>query len=214
MNKDIDIKRISISGVNSYIISGDEGAVLIDTGFYRNRKKLYEQVKDKDIKIIFLTHGHADHIGGAAFLSQELNVPVAMGKGDLELLNDNFIREVYSSSLLGNIVRSASIQNFKKAYYERMKIDIFLTEDMVFEYGKMKIKVIELPGHTKGSVGFIINNNFFVGDAMMNMVFPTAALIYEDKEASLNSVRKIKNADIVYVFSGHGKKFAIRKFRK
>lgn len=85
---------------------------------------------------------------------------------------------------------------------------------MVFEYGKMKIKVIELPGHTKGSVGFIINNNFFVGDAMMNMVFPTAALIYEDKEASLNSVRKIKNADIVYVFSGHGKKFAIRKFRK
>lgn len=49
---------------------------------------------------------------------------------------------------------------------------------------------------------------------MMNMVFPTAALIYEDKEASLNSVRKIKNADIVYVFSGHGKKFAIRKFRK
>ena len=44
-----------------------------------------------------------------------------------------------------------------------MKIDIFLTEDMVFEYGKMKIKVIELPGHTKGSVGFIINNNFFGG---------------------------------------------------
>lgn len=214
MDDNVNIERISISCVNSYIISSSEGAVLIDTGYYKDRNKLYDYVKDKNIKIILLTHGHIDHIGGAAFLSRKLNVPIAMSKGDLELLNDNSIREVCSDSLLGNIVKSTSVQNFKKAYYEKINIDFFLTEGTTFEYGKMKIKVLELPGHTKGSIGFLMNDFLFVGDAMMNMLFPTVALIYEDKEVSLNSVEKIVNADIEYVFPGHGKKFAIRNFRK
>lgn len=213
MNYDINVKRINLGGVNSFVISGNDGAILIDTGYYKDRKKLYKQIKDLDIKAIFLTHGHVDHIGGAKYISQKFNVPIAMSSGDLDLLSSNLVRRISAKTLFGKIVKIVSLNNFKKAHYEKFDIDIFLADCMEFEYGNIRLKVIELPGHTKGSVGFIINNYFFVGDAIMNMFFPTISLIFEDKEAALNSFRKIQNIGSNYIMSGHGNGFDIEKLK-
>ena len=53
----------------------------------------------------------------------------------------------------------------------------------------MDVKVVELPGHTKGSIGIEIKNNLFVGDALMNMFYPTVFMLYVDEQEMLLSAK-------------------------
>ena len=54
------------SVVYSYLVEGDERAVLLDTGCGLGDLKAYvESLTDKPYEVV-LTHGHVDHAGGAS----------------------------------------------------------------------------------------------------------------------------------------------------
>ncbi len=36
-------------------------------------------------------------------------------------------------------------------------------------------------GHTKGSIGVEIGDNLFVGDALMNIFYPTVSMLYAEE---------------------------------
>ena len=61
--------------------------------------------------------------------------------------------------------------------------------DDLSEYG-IAAKVVELPGHTKGSIGVEIEDNLFVGDALMNMFYPTVSMLYVDEQEILLLLQK------------------------
>ena len=214
MDNNISITTLQIGGVNSYIVAGKDGAVLIDTGYYANREKLFEKVKDKNIKLIIVTHGHIDHIGGAHYISEKLKVPVAMNDGDLELLKDNSIRNVFADTLIGKLIKNVSVLNFKKAYYDDMKIDISIKDGMAFTFGNLQCRIIELPGHTQGSIGVVVNNNLFAGDAMMNIIKPSKARIYEKLSDALTSQEKILQENICNIYTGHGAMIVKNKLKR
>ena len=64
---------------NSYLIRTDEGAILLDAG--KNTKKLCEALalcntSPEDIRAIFITHEHGDHIGALPVFLKRYPVPV------------------------------------------------------------------------------------------------------------------------------------------
>ena len=70
------ILNLGNRAVNNFLVSFDEGYILIDTGyeggFGRFQKKLKKaNITPKEIKYIFLTHAHDDHAG---FLNEVLAV--------------------------------------------------------------------------------------------------------------------------------------------
>ena len=70
------IYNLGNRAVNNYLVSYDEGYILIDTGYEggvaRFQKKLKKaNVAPNEIKYIFLTHAHDDHAG---FLNEVLAV--------------------------------------------------------------------------------------------------------------------------------------------
>ena len=65
------INLFAQSDVTCYIIRGAEGDLLVDTGFYMNRRALLQWLSVYSVKWIFLTHAHPDHDWNAAKLQKE-----------------------------------------------------------------------------------------------------------------------------------------------
>ncbi|MCL2162786.1 MAG: MBL fold metallo-hydrolase [Oscillospiraceae bacterium] len=200
------IERIKCDNGNVYLVSNGDNAVLIDTYRESYRDMILEKCKTKKVSLIILTHGHVDHIQNAAFLSKELNAPIAMHKGDYELTKDNWAQPLSAGSLLGKIILMLSKKSFKADRIDPFEPHVFLSEGYALDDYGVPATVIELPGHTKGSIGVLVEDaDVIVGDALMNMVYPTKSPLYCDKENMKTSAAKISALGDVMVYFGHGK---------
>ncbi|MCL2294518.1 MAG: MBL fold metallo-hydrolase [Spirochaetes bacterium] len=84
------------STANSYVFEHDDFAFVVDNGFSLKEFSNRAQKAGFDIskiKLIFLTHKHADHARGIEKLSKELKVPVVMSRG--LLLSKSETKKIY-----------------------------------------------------------------------------------------------------------------------
>lgn len=68
---------------NAFLIRGEAGCVLVDTGNPGKAERILERLAKRDvapddIRLILLTHGHTDHFGSAAALRERTGAPVAI----------------------------------------------------------------------------------------------------------------------------------------
>ncbi len=106
----------SSSKGNCTYISNNNSGLLIDAGF--GIRNLYKYLNDanfsKDnIKAIFITHEHIDHISGLYSITKNLSIPVFASKGTIKsLLNKN---KIYNESILHEITpkEPIHIDNFE-----------------------------------------------------------------------------------------------------
>ena len=210
----VDIHRISAGNVNCYIVVDKDKAILIDTGRKKYREKILEKCKEFNVSLIVLTHGHMDHCQNAAYLANALNIPVAISKKDINMIPDNRKQEMTAKTFLGKMVLLVSLSSFEKDTLDVFEPMVYLQNgDSLNEYG-VDAKVVELPGHTKGSIGLAIEDKLFVGDALMNMFYPTISMLYTDEEKMLESAKCIGEMGAKTIYFGHGKPKRNRRWVK
>ncbi len=210
----VKIHRIAGGNVNCYIVEDNDKAILIDNGRKKYRDKILEKCREFHVGLIVLTHGHMDHCQNAAYLANALHIPIAMNKKDLNLIPDNRKQALFAKTFLGKIVLSVSLSSFEKDSLEVFEPKIYLeNDDDLSEYG-IAAKVVELPGHTKGSIGIKVDDNLFVGDALMNMFYPTLSMLYADEQEMLSSAEYISELGDKTIYFGHGKPKRNRKWVK
>lgn len=208
-----DIIRIPCGSVNAFLIKEKSHAVLVDTGLSGYAEKIYDVCKDSHVKCIILTHGHIDHIQNTAVLSKRLNVPIAVGIGDEDLVNDNMVQSMYGRGAIGKILCYFSQKSIKSNPIEKFIPTIFLKDGDSLERFGIKGKILGLPGHTKGSIGINVEQrDLIVGDSLMNMLKPTISLLYENKMQLELSARKISDLGNRFIHFGHGKPVQNRKW--
>ena len=100
-------------------------------------------------KMILLTHGHIDHIGGVEALIKEYAIPVYAGEKERKLLENPML------NLSGMMGLGISIQ-----------ADVFLKEFDEIKFHDATIRVIETPGHTKGGISYLMHDVIFTGDTL------------------------------------------------
>lgn len=208
----ISIHRIAGGNVNCYIVADKDKAILIDTGRKKYREKILEKCKEFHVSLILLTHGHMDHCQNAAYLARTLQIPIAMSEKDMNLIPDNRKQSLSAKTFLGKIVLSVSLSSFEKDSLENFEPTIYLKKgDNLSGYG-IDAEIVELPGHTKGSIGVNIEGGLFVGDALMNMFYPTVSMLYADEQKMLESAEYISELGEKTIYFGHGKPKQNRKW--
>lgn len=196
------------------IVADNDKAILIDTDRKKYCEKILERCKKFHVSLIVFTHGHMDHCQNAAYLAEALHIPIAINKNDMDLITDNRKQSLLAKTLLGKIVLSVSLSSFEMDSLEVFDPIIYLKNgDDLSEYG-IAAKVVELPGHTKGSIGVEIEDNLFVGDALMNMFYPTASMLYVDEQEMLLSAKYISELGEKTIYFGHGKSKRNREWVK
>ncbi|MBR6510316.1 MAG: MBL fold metallo-hydrolase [Clostridia bacterium] len=185
--------------VNCYLIKTEKAAIVIDPG-YKNEKidEFLLENKDKE-RLILLTHAHFDHIGALPALRDKTGVKIAIGEDENELLADG----------------SLNLSDRFHAHIPPFSADVFLKDSEELVIGDIKIKTIFTPGHTKGSVCYLIENVLFSGDTLFyesvgRTDFPTS-----DFSKLASSVKKLYTLpDETVVFSGHGESTTISHEKK
>lgn len=209
-----DIHRIVSGNVNCYIVADNGRAILIDTGRTKYREKILEKCEEFHVSLIVLTHGHMDHCQNAAYLAGALQIPIAMSEKDINLIPDNRKQPLSAKTLLGKMVLSVSLSSFEKDSLETFEPAIYLKNgDNLSDYG-IEAEIVELPGHTKGSIGVKMEDSLFVGDALMNMFYPTTSMLYTEEQEMLESARYISELGEKTIYFGHGKPKCNRKWVK
>ena len=149
---EIKTVKLGIINENCYLVSSDSGAVVIDPGYYSDKISDFLRENSGKERMILITHCHFDHIGAVKKLSEEHGVKVGIGRLDAGGLSDPHL----------NLSQSFRI------FSEPFCADVLFDNNEEITVGDLKIKVIFTPGHTKGSVCYLIGNNLFSGDTLFN----------------------------------------------
>ncbi len=143
---------LGILSTNSYIVSDEnKNAVIFDCGVYSATISSYIEENELKLKKILLTHSHFDHIGGCAQLQEQTGAPVYIHEAEEDSLNDGD----------KNLANAFPFSSFEKIEDYRT-----ISDGDVIKVGDMQFKVMHTPGHSKGSVCYIIEDVIFAGDTV------------------------------------------------
>jgi glyoxylase-like metal-dependent hydrolase (beta-lactamase superfamily II) len=145
--------RVGSLEVLSYIVACPETneAVIIDPAGEEGRIRALIDEEGYKVKYILNTHGHADHVLANETLKRILSVPTCMHELDDRFFSQKEVRE----------------KSFKELGLPPPgPVDLKLKDGDVLQVGHLKIEVIHTPGHTPGSVCFLVKANLFTGDTL------------------------------------------------
>ena len=175
------ITRIKMPGnVFAYIAEGSERAAVIDTGFGLGpfREYVEEKLQGKPYDLI-LTHGHLDHAGGAAQFDQ-----VYMNLRDLEVARAHTEKKLRAGFMKGSGLEfeDSDLADEKTEGYTPLQYG------QKFDLGNEVLEIVNLGGHTPGSVGILFTEEriLLAGDACCSFT-----LLFGGKESL--SVREYRN---------------------
>ncbi len=150
-----------------YVVETPEGLILIDAGLESEHELLLQQFQFlgldvRRLKLILVTHGHGDHYLGALGLQRLTGAKIHAGKGDSQVLRDAGPREAVFSTFPMEDVPIHSTP-----------VDVELVGGEVITLGDARLHVIATPGHTPGSVCYLLQRNgrtaLFSGDTIMSI---------------------------------------------
>jgi len=201
------ITRIKGGTDNCYIVSNGKNAILFDTASGNNLQQVKDTCSKYDMKLIVLSHPHFDHAENAEELSKYFSIPVAYNELDDNIFDDYRSQPLKSYGIVGFVVLKMSLKVLKETKVTRPENRFFLKEgDTLEDYGFPDIKVIELPGHSRGSIGLVVSDDaLLVGDALDNWIKPGVGHLYTDIEALKKTAEKIRSYGKRTYYFGHGK---------
>lgn len=157
-------------GVLSTLVIGNDKALLFDTGYgIGNLKEEVEKITDKPL-IVVNSHGHMDHACGNYLFEK-----VYIHPEDIELCTEHNGVERRKRNLESVKKINKLPPNFDEEAYLLQPVGnlVPLYEGDYFDLGNIKLEVIMMRGHTKGSIALYNKEEKYllVGDATCPFVW-------------------------------------------
>ena len=173
-------------------------AVVIDAGLSTSGEcdRFNEFIAKNNLKIVKLinTHCHVDHVTGVGYLQEKYNVPFCANK-----LEEQFIAQ---------FEQTAQMYGIEVPFPAVKKIDEYITEGTIIEFGESKLKVITTPGHTEGGVVFYDeqSKSLFTGDTLFKGSIGRTDLQGGSYQDLMTSILKkiVPIGKDITIYPGHG----------
>lgn len=205
-NMEVDCLVLGLYETNCYVLRKEANlsrCLIIDTGLEPNGMLEYLTAKKLRPVAVVLTHGHADHIGGAEGIKREYpETKIYVHREDEHILTD---RQKNLSFITGRAVNCPST-------------DVLLEDSDIIDEAQLKLTVLHTPGHSPGGISLYAQDEqiLFSGDTLFadsigRTDFPggnMTQLVHSIKE------RLFVLPDATVVYPGHGPQTTIGQEKK
>lgn len=192
-----------------------DGKILVDAGLdsLSNRDFIKKALKGNSLKgnasweieKILITHGHLDHFGLSAFIQEQTSAEIFIHEADAAVMQDyrramDWFDEVYYLALEGGFthddLRAIKIELLTAVELMKRPRDFKTFRELELDVGGSKLSILHLPGHTPGSVGYVVGDVVFSGDVAIE-----GSTVLGDLRSEIDSIQKLKVFREVY--TGH-----------
>ncbi len=178
--------------VNTYLVSEDTAGVIIDPGSALS--ELIELLDETGLRIeaILLTHGHLDHVAGAAEIKKRTGAPVMMHADDVAMTRDLAFQSRY----------------LMMKEPDPFTVDRIVEDGDVLDLLQTGIECIRIGGHSSGSLCYLIDTMLFSGDTLFNYTVGRTDLLGGTSQDEVQGSRQgellERLEDSGEVYQGHG----------
>lgn len=150
-----------------YAVDTSDGLVLVDSGIEVTAHSVTQQLGELGLdparlRAVLLTHVHADHVLGAVRLREQTGAKVYAGRDDCGPLRAGGPREAFLSTF-----------NMPGVSPVPVPVDVELVGGEELRFGDATIRVLAAPGHTPGSVCYLMERAglrvLFAGDVVQSL---------------------------------------------
>ncbi len=177
---------------NCYIIGCEETreAAVVDPGAEGGRILRKLQELKLNCRCIILTHGHVDHLGALGAVREATGAQVLIHAEDADMLTSP----------------GRNLSLFHGGSLKFAPADRKLQDGDVVEVGKVKLKIIHTPGHTRGGITILAEGRLITGDTLFAGSVGRSDFPGGDHD---QMIRSIKEKLLVFppetpVYPGHG----------
>jgi len=218
-----DVYRVASRRVNCYLVRDGSSLTLIDSGLPRHWAGIAAACRSlgldvSSIRTVLLTHVHSDHAGTAEQVRSSGHATVQLHAADAELV-DGRTRRRNERGVLAYLWRPAEIATLLELAVGGGLRMPAITDYLTVGDGEIlevpgRPTVVHLPGHTKGSLGFVLADRgvCFSGDALVTWNLLTgrrgpqllAGGFMEDSRAGIESLSRLAMLNTHVLLPGHG----------
>jgi glyoxylase-like metal-dependent hydrolase (beta-lactamase superfamily II) len=215
-----NIVLFKIGITNCFLIEKQDLRVLVDTGQKKFSSKLVallkSRLKGNDLNYLLLTHTHYDHSQNAKAIFDLFNPKLIVHHTEAECLAMGYTPipngTMFITKVIARLGRKFTPQ---LAAFDKLNADITIDSDYFIE-NNPELRIIETPGHTKGSVSLIVDNEIaIVGDTMFGHFRKTILTPFgNDIPTMIESWKKLYETNCKLFLPAHGKAIKKEKLEK
>ena len=205
----MDIKITDVrclKGDAAFLLDDGKTSILYDTGFGFTGYKIAENIKrelgDRELDYIFLTHSHYDHALGSPYILRKYpSAKVVAGAYAVDIFKRDGAKRVMRE-LDAKFAEKCGVTDYE-FLGDELRVDIAVEDGDVFCAGDMEFEVLNLPGHTKCSVGYYCKKEGLLlscetlGVYDGETVLPSYLVGYGMALSSIERVERLKITNIV-----------------
>ncbi|MGE5449802.1 MAG: MBL fold metallo-hydrolase [Methanomassiliicoccales archaeon] len=212
------IRRIQLGVTSTYLITGEEGYILVDAGepgLTAKFKRIIGRwgIKPNTIRLLVITHAHYDHVGSLAEIKQWCDCPVLIHPYEEEILRQARIVIPPGTKVAGKVMSKVGslLRPFMK--FPACHGDLLVTERYSLHSFGLDGIVLPTPGHTQGSLSVVLaSGEAMVGDLAMNFLGQDTFPIFgDDRQQIKQSGDLVKGEGVRIVYPAHGGAFPISR---
>ncbi len=152
-----------------YVVDGRDELIMIDTGAGCDPRAIVENIKrdgldPERLSRILLTHGHADHSGGAYQLRERTGSTVSIGVAEADLVEHGDEKD-----LLLDVAKRSGFYS-PDYQFSNCEISVRLNHDERIPCGRLTFRALHVPGHSRGSFCYLVDlpegRAIFTGDTV------------------------------------------------